>query len=592
MARLSVLRDHSTPTRLVLSWYFFRTAYLSRTKKAVFYKSGLSESPDFHYDLVYDSGNYGRNVWGAPRGFAKSNVVGLEMPLLLALTKNNFDIALGLATDKLVEERFDKIIFQIQNNELIFEDFGNLTPPRGKSIFNHHHITLLNGSSIQGMSVMGKKRGGRPRHYILDDVENDPESDSETSRAKIIDKFETILFKQIIPMLESGSTISWIGTLIDRKSFLYRAIMGDDPRFDFWNRKVYKAMARDDSGKVYLLWPDKWPQPVLEAKKEEIGAAAYASEYDNEPVSPEDRLLNIDARKNEYSMDGEMNWDDPLNCPGIVRWEERLFDDGGHRFYQEQQRPFCDLVRPMFRALLFDYASGLTSYHDYSCIGIVGFDTMMTMWVLEMWMGRAKDPTLMRLIYEYALKWRVRVLGIEAVSVQKSFAEAVQDYEREQSAHLNSSWKPRILPVSYPSKESKAQRISSSLAWRFDSGRIKYPAHLSGDWPYDQLYAQTNDFTMDLALLQNDDAIDTLAQSKYVVKTRGRGPKRERGKPGLMERIVRNQPEAPGLPLLSGVPTSALTDEMINVLSEKRKTKSAEVRSRKLIRPPSMRRRP
>ena len=570
-ARLSVIRNLSTPMKLVEAWDFFRRTYLARTTESVFYKKGFKESPDFHYDMLYDLGKYGRNAYAAPRGSAKSTVIAIEASMLLSLAMPFYEIILGLSVDKQVEERFDQIMMQFENNELIRADFGELKPKRGTAIYNHHHLHLTNGSIIKGLSVMGKKRGGRPNLFILDDPENDPDSDSETSRAAIIDKFETILFKQILPMLESGSSIFWVGTLIDRKAFLFRATTGDDPRFDFWNRKVLRAITydKDDRSKVSVLWPDQWSKEILDAKKEEIGVSAFASEFCNEPISDQDKILLIDPRKNEYSAGGDFDWINPLANRNKVSWCEREFaEDNDHRTYVELTKPFNELVKPMFKILLFDFASGLTSYHDYSCIAIAGFDTFGTMWVLEMWLGRAKDDTLMRLIYEMGLKWQVRILGIEAVSIQKTFAEAVQEYVTEQTGQRGDNWRGRVFPVTYPAKESKGQRIGSSLEWRFNSGRIKYPAHLQNEWPYNQLYAQTGDFTPDLALLQHDDAIDTIAMSKYVIKTRGGQFKREVGKAGLRERIIKNQSQVPGLPLLSGVPSAEITNEMMNIMSE------------------------
>lgn len=502
-----------------------------------------------------------------------SNVIGLEVPLLLAITRPNFSQILCLATDKLVEERFGTMIPQLAQNELLLADIGNLIPPRGKGAFNHHRMVLTNGSVIQGLSVMGKKRGGRPNLFTLDDPENDPDSDSETSRAQVMAKFETVLWKQVIPMLKFGACVNWIGTLIDRKSFLYQATCGDDPRFDFWNRRVYKALAIDPNNpkKVHLLWPSQWPLDVLEARKEEIGPGPFASEYLNEPVSEQDRSLPIDPRKNEYSVEGVMDPHNPLNFDGKVSWCERVFDDSGHRTYDEKSMIYRDLVRPMFRVMTFDYASGLTASNDYSCIAILGFDRDMTLWVLDMWMGRAKDEALYRLIYEMGCIWRPRVVGIEAVSVQKAFAEAAADYIAEGQAQAENPWRPRVYPITYSAKESKGQRINSALSWRFDSGRIKYPAHRADDWPFSQLYAQTNDFTPDLALLIHDDAIDTVAMSAKVVKGKGAHLRRERGTSGLLERIKKNEPIAKGIPLLSGVPLNQVTDEMLDILSNRRK---------------------
>jgi hypothetical protein len=582
-ARLAVLQDQSTPEKFVVAWDFFRRVYLGGAGK-LFYKNGFQESPEFHYDMIYDLGFHARNATAAPRGSAKSTVIGIEAPLLISLTRSHYEITLGLATDRLVEDRFDKLIQQYTENELILEDFGEMKPPRGHKIWNHHQLSLLNGAVVRGLSVMGKKRGGRPRLFILDDPENDPDSESQAAAQAVIEKFEMILFKQIIPMLESGSSIYWVGTLINRRSFLYHATTGDDPRFDFWNRKVLKAIAYDkhDKNKVYVLWPEKWPRNVLEARRGEIGDSAFASEYCNEPVSEQDRILIIDPRKNEYTVDGEFDWKNPLSHKGLIKWNERILEPG-RRIYVENEKPFNELVAPMFRILTFDYGGGLGQYNDYSCIAILGFDTFNTLWILDMWLGRAKDATLMNLIYEKGLAWRPRILGIEAVSIQMSFAEAVQEYMTEMESQQEHPWRARVFPVTYPSKVTKPQRIAA-LEWRFRPGRIKYPAHLAAQWPFNQLYQQTEDFTLDLALLPHDDAIDTIAMSGYVVKNRGGKFVKERTQPSLLERVRRDMPIVEGTPLLSGIASHQITEEMMDILSKRARESKVRPNDRRIER--------
>ena len=581
-ARLAVLHNQSTPFDLVVAWDFFRRCYLAGAGK-LFYKNSFEESPDFHYEMVYDLGEHGRNATAAPRGSAKSTVIALEVPLLLALTRPHYEMTVGLATDKLKEERFDKLIQQFVENELILQDFGEMKPPRGRKIWNHTQLSLMNGAIIKGLSVMGKKRGGRPRLFILDDPENDPDSDSQAAAQAVVERFEMIMFRQVIPMLESGSSIYWVGTLINRRSFLYHAVEGDDPRFNFWNRKVLKAITYDrDTNKVSVLWPEKWPQDVLEARKEEIGESAFASEYCNEPISAQDRILIIDPRKNEYSVEGEFDWNNPLTHTGMIKWTERYMEPG-RRVYKDYEKPYRELVLPMYRILLFDYGSGMSQYNDYSCIMILGFDTTNTLWILDMWMGRAKDATLLRLIYEKGLAWRPRVLGIEAVSIQMSFAEAVKEYIEEMEGKVSQPWRARVFPITYPARVTKSNRICGT-EWRFRPGRIKFPAHLAGKWPFDQLYQQTEDFTPDLALLPHDDAIDTLSMYQYVVKNRGGNFVKEKGKLSLLERIKRNLPLVKGTPILSGVSSAEVTSEMLDVLSQNARKSAIDPNNRRVIR--------
>lgn len=515
-----------------------------------------------------------------------STVITIECVLLLLLTKPGFDITVGLATDKLVEKIFARIRRQIEHNELILQDFGVMRPKRGDALWSHHQMSLNNGSELMGLSVMGKKRGGRPALFILDDPENDPDSDSESSRQAVIDKFEMILFKQIIPMLESGSSCFWIGTLIDRKSFLFRALRGDDDRFNFWNRKIYKARSEDEDGTRHLLWEAKWPWDVLEARKEEIGPSAFASEYMNEPISAKERLLSIDERKNEYEVEGVFDWGNPLTNNNKIIWDERLLEhgDAGNSFYVEKEGKFHELVLPMFRFILFDYARSLERSADYSCIAVCGMDTSMCLWVLDLWMGREKKDTLLRLIYEKGLAWQVRVVGIEAAGVQTDFVDAYQVYAEEQNQARNDNWIGRVFPIRYPARESKADRIAS-LEWRFNSGRIKLPRHMANTWPWDQLYAQISDFTMDLGLLPHDDAVDTISMSKHVVKSKGSKFRKEKGTPTLAQRIIRENPIQNGIPLLSGVSSAEVSDEMMNLMSQKARGKSRILGRRKRERP-------
>jgi len=583
-ARLAVLHNQSTAFDLVVAWDFFRRCYLAGAGK-LFYKKGFEESPDFHYEMIFDLGQHARNAIAAPRGSAKSTVVGLEIPLLLSLTRPHYETTLGLCTDRAVEDRFDILIQQFVENELIIQDFGEMKPPRGQKIWNHHQLSLRNGAIIRGLSVMGKKRGGRPRLFILDDPENDPDSDSQATAQTIIERFEMILFRQIIPMLESGSSIFWVGTLINRRSFLYHATSTDgDPRFDFWNRKVLKAIAydKDDPKKVSVLWPEKWSQEILDARLGEIGPSAFASEYCNEPVSAQERILVIDSRKNEYSVEGEFDWNNPLAHTGLIKWSER-FMEPGRRVYKDFDKSYKELVLPMYRILLFDYGQGLSQYNDYSCIMILGFDTSNTLWILDMWLGRAKDAALLRLIYEKGLAWRPRVLGIEAVSIQMSFAEAVKEYIEDMEEKVSQPWRARVFPITYPARVTKSQRISG-MEWRYRPGKIKYPAHLAGKWPFDQLYQQTEDFTPDLALLPHDDAIDTLSMCQYVVKNRGGKFIKETGKPSLLERIRRNIPLVRGTPLLSGVSSAEVTDEMLDALSQNARKSAIDKNNRRIQR--------
>lgn len=590
-ARLATLRDQSTPEKLVESWHLFRNLYLKPMGES-FYKGGFVPSPSFHFQAVRDLSQYGRNALGAPRGSAKSTVIGKEIPMMLLLTRPYYPMTLCLATDSLVEARLDEIMIQLTDNPLILEDFGEMKPKRGTAIWNHHHLHCTNGAILNGLSVMGKKRGGRPRLFLLDDPENDPDSESETSQTLMLEKFEKILFRQIIPMLEHGSSIFWVGTLINRRSFLYHACCTDDARFQFWNRRVLEAIHYDADSKgkekVSVLWKEKWPKEVLEARRKEIGEAAFAAEYMNNPISATERLFSVKPRLNEYRLDGAEDIPvDPMNeTSDMICY--KVEDQQGTPVFKEYKQPFKEWASKLFKVTAFDYASGLSQYHDYSCIGVFGFDTDNCLWVLDMWLGRARDSVLLRQIYDYSRKWRVRIIGIESASVQISFTDAVGEYVKNQLGLGDGAWIPRVMPVKYPYNVSKPQRISG-LDWRYPVGKIKYPEHVKRRWPFSMLYSQTHDFTMDMAMLRFDDAIDTLAMSQYIVHSKGVKSRltNEKDKKSLMSQIKAGRSIIPGMPILSGVNSTDLTAEQLYALLDKtytdaeNKSKSAKYEIRR-----------
>lgn len=580
-ARLFTLRKQDTPEDLVNAWVLFRNLYL-RPRGDAFYQKGFKSSPDFHYQLIKDLGEWSRNAQAAPRGFAKSTVIGIEIPLLLSLTRPYFSVAEGMATQTLIEARFDKLMIEFTENPQIIADFGVMKPLRGTAIWNHHHLHLANGSVIEGFSIMGRKRGARPQLFILDDPEFDSEATggSPNSQYLITEKYEQILFRQIIPMLAKGSAIFWIGTMINRRCLLYRACEGDDPRFGVWMRRVYVA---EDSTRTKALWRAAWPLEFLRAREIEIGHSAYSSEYLNRPLTDETKLFGIDQDLNEYNIPDYRLMEPQeqthlLASTKDVCWNERVKinkPDGNFDFEIEKKHgQIRKVFGSMYRIALVDTASGLEAKNDYRCIAILGYDSNNCLWVLDGWLGKVKDSVFHSKMYEMGQQWMVRAIGIEAYATQGNLIESMREYVDEFTRKLTANrnerivWVPRVVPIKPPLRMSKGVRIAQ-LEWRFTAGKIKYPAHRANEWPFSALYEQTENFTKDLALLRYDDFIDTIGMSTFLVHARGKESAKAPAKKTLSQRIKSGESVAPGLPLLSGVSITDLTAEQVNILLDK-----------------------
>jgi len=594
-ARIATVSRQNTPMEVVQAWDLFRNLYLRPTQPGFFYHN-YCPSPDFHYEAIYDAGQYNRNLLAAPRGTAKSWIIGLELPLFLLLTVPYIRIVLSLATDRQIEERFDLLMKQFNENEFIIADFGRMKPPRGTKIWNRHQLSLLNGSVLNGYSIMGKKRGARPDLFILDDPEFDPEG--ENSAITLREKFEVYLFKQVIPMLEKESSIFWVGTMIGRRSFLYHACHGDDPRFQFWNRKVLMAEKTDphDSTKTTVLWDGKWSKEALDIRRAEIGEGAYSSEYLNTPISEGDRVLKLGEEKCGYTIT-DFDGEDPYTSKAIVTCHKY---DKETRKWTKKEEPLSELVKKLFIILTYDPAKSISRYSDYNSLAVLGFDANNCMWVLDLWVGRAKEVQVMMELYKLGLKWRPKVVGIESISKQKEIVEAADTFLKEHGEA--SGWTPKVIPVDYHNvrgPKGKADRISS-LEWRFDRGKIKYPFHLEDKWPFSILFLQTRDFTYDLIMLQHDDAIDSVAMGHYVIHNKGIKTRQERTESTVAEKIAKGEVNVGGIPILSGYNACDLTPEILNALDKcadrqynsklhRRKKKVYDVRRRRYDRKPRFR---
>lgn len=585
-ARLATLMKQDTYMDVVAAWDLFRRLYLMTTEPGFCYHDFMP-SPPFHYEILYDLARYPLNLLAAPRGFAKSTIVSMEVPLFLLLTRPHYRIILSFATDRLVEAQFDAIIRQITENPFILADFGVQKPLRGRAIWNRHHIRLINGSKMQGFSVTGRKRGARPDLFLLDDPEFDPES--ETSSQLMKERFETFLFRQVIPMLERGSAAFWVGTIITRRSFLYHACYSDDPRFKFWNRKVLIAIKKDlEHNKTNLLWDGKWSEEVLEHRRLQIGNAAFSGEYLNDPTSSEERVLKIDPIKNEYNIEERIG-PNPLESNAIVEY---------HKFDKESKEwvkvtvPFRELLTKMFRIITFDPSKGLTQHHDYSCAATLGFDKDNCLWILDMWMGRAKESVLLNTLYKLGLKWVPKVLGIESTSMQIQLVDAMSTFLDVRRTDM---WKPKVVPINYRNikgHKAKPDRISM-LEWRFETGKIKYPAHLTKKWPISALYAQTRDFTYDLALLPFDDALDAVAMGPAMIHNRGVKEAASVQEPTLQDRFRSGQTTIGGVPLISGFDANELDADTLDAILDKPYLGSYnDNQEGRIIKPPYIVRRP
>lgn len=256
--------------------------------------------PEFHHEL-YNLAVYNEKVVvAAPRGFAKSTLLGRIYPLWVALFKRRKDIMIVSSSEGLATEHLRYIKSAIEANPLIKEIWGDLKSEK----WTESHIVLRHSDgkliNIRAKGAGGQIRGYRPDCIIIDDLETDDSVESEEQRKKLKDW----LFKACFNCMLPGGQILIIGTVLSQLSLLNDLLESPNG----WAKKRYTAYVDGVQEEGHELWPEKRPHEWLKQRKAEIGSHRFSAEYMNDPVS--DEMAPIKAEQIRF-------WEelpDQLNC--------------------------------------------------------------------------------------------------------------------------------------------------------------------------------------------------------------------------------------------------------------------------------------
>jgi len=271
-----------------------------------------SKTPAFHqeiYDFLFDKNN---GAMAAPRGFAKSTVVGLfYLTWLIVNKKKKFIVYMSQNHEKTVQF-IDPIRHEFKHNERIKLIYGDMTPKGMEDEDGHDRQDLIeiNGVRIQAVSfnkdIRGfkDKYGNRPDLIIGDDIDSMERLINPVLRKKDFDK----LTKEVIPSLANfrGSNLKMIGTILHWDSLLVN-------RIKKYGGKIYEACKFNEKGSIIpssLLWADYWTSDRLMALRKDIGSVAFSSEMLNNPIDNTSAVI-----KKEWIMsccDETMSYDDEI----------------------------------------------------------------------------------------------------------------------------------------------------------------------------------------------------------------------------------------------------------------------------------------
>lgn len=277
-----------------------------------------------------------RRAIAAPRGHAKSTNLTFKGSLHATLYEYKHYIIILSDSSEQSESFLDSIKTELEENEHIIEDFGELAGKVWRS------NVLLTKTNIKveaigsGKKIRGRKhKNWRPDLIILDDVENDENVRTIEQRNKLSNWF----YKAVSKAGDDYTDFVYIGTMLhydsllanvmknpSYKSIKYQAVLSfsHSSLWDEWEQ-IYTNLSNENHEKDALdffnknkeemlqgtdvLWEDKLSYYNLMCIKISEGDASFNSELQNEPISPEDCLFQeewIDYY-NEFEVDFKSN---------------------------------------------------------------------------------------------------------------------------------------------------------------------------------------------------------------------------------------------------------------------------------------------
>lgn len=361
---------------------------------------------DFDRQVFGSLGQGVRKVFLAPRGYAKSTKVSLEMPLICLARELKRYLLLIQETGPQAKQAMSQIITELDTNEMLLADFPHLARAfvDGRPVADRDDdIVFQSGARLQALGAGGSLRGRRNREQrpdlvLIDDLEDDERVRTRYQRDKLGDWVSSALLGALVP----STDLYMVGTLLHHDAVLHRLMVRGAP----WQPYRYEAvtdkgaftalMAQVDLAVEQLVeegrlergewdeaaiaslvdadvlaaadatstWPEYWSALGLAKKRKEMGTQAFARELLHEPVSDEDKLFPAEH----------------------FRWRNMR-----SRLLAAEHGEFTGVKL----RILIDSAVGEKKTNDYTAIAVMAQVERGTYDVLDVWRGRASQSAIM-----------------------------------------------------------------------------------------------------------------------------------------------------------------------------------------------------
>ena len=445
----------SDPDAFVTGFRFFKEYYRKgwRGNQAKYYL----DSPKFHDDWIRDVAFNPHIIITSFRSSGKTIVFGEELPEFLVVTRPNTPITYTSSTDKLTTKQVRAVRMDIEQNELIHDDFGGLVPPNQRSLkWTQEQIELTNHSAMIGVSADQAQRGItalslRPVVQILDDWE----MDKRMRNTDLLSNAEDWLFDVFFPCALPWARRMWANTFLSIFSWAMKASKKEDERFKHWHSVQYNLLNYNEDNELESIWPEyisskEALQMASEGSKSIVGFGkkSFSGEFMNDPTSKSETALNYDDRFHGFDFE--------------VTRSERNVVKGNDRF------KYSDLAERSVRVVGVDLALGVPG-GDFSAIVVAGLDEKGTLWLLDEYVQRERPVQTIAKTLSLATEWDCDFIGIERIHFDQIAIDMLQaEIEEKRAVGLHA---PQVNVIKRGGGKSKDIRIMG-LQYRFEGNKV------------------------------------------------------------------------------------------------------------------------
>jgi hypothetical protein len=462
---------------------------------------------------------HNRVVGSMPRGFGKSTDIVKTM-MLRAFSANGWNISYCTSTHKIGKRFFIKMMQEIETNPYLRSDYqiGHGAPPNPSRSSSRPwssqdmSLYLSNGSSLDGMSVDGAIRAGRPHDLFLDDPEKDARGGTDMAQRR--QYLETLIFKVMGPMIRDPRRLmAWTGTRISRRHYLWSATTTDpntgtrlEPRFSHWRTLAFQAAYPSATDMREALWPSYMPLSEIRLEIQRLGLEFVMAEYFNEPGAGTALIFQLSPDHHSWdipSLPDLVAIENPRTCQDLITYRSETKGT--------QSIPFCRFLDSCLICTVVDWGASLGPTADPSAVTTLAMSRDNEIFVLDCWEGRKSIGDVSNIIIDQTRRFKPRAILLETAGAQAAFQPILSDAFRNSTT----DYKPFIHAVN--SRTAKSDRIAA-LGWRIGTPEhprplLKIPFRNQNRPHWSSLSHQIsnfNPFATDCGL-DHDDLLDTIS---------------------------------------------------------------------------------